>query len=78
VRRQLDVLRAGLFSPSSPKAFKGVEIDGGEFVTSAGSEVFEARRTGITRARLPYYHFGVRTTIPIGNNEGIATFSTVR
>ena len=59
-----------------PKSWKGVQIDAGEFVTSAGAEVIESSgnwnysRSLLFAWALPYYHFGVRTTIPIGKFTG--------
>jgi len=55
-----------------PKAFHGLQIDAGEFVTSAGAEVIETNanwnysRSLLFSLAIPYYHFGVRTTFPIG------------
>ncbi len=59
-----------------PKSWKGVEIDVGEFTTSAGAEVIETNanwnysRSLLFAWALPYYHFGVKTTIPIGKFTG--------
>ena len=53
-----------------PKAH-GIQIDFGKFVTSAGAEVIESNSNwNYSRALLfafaiPYYHFGVRSTIPV-------------
>jgi len=55
-----------------PKSWKGVQIDAGEFVTSAGAEVIETNgnwnysRSLLFAWAIPYYHFGVRATVPIG------------
>jgi len=55
-----------------PKSWKGVEVDVGEFVTSAGAEVIETNanwnysRSLLFAWAIPYYHFGVRTSFPIG------------
>src|SRR6476620_8778797 len=55
-----------------PKSWKGVEIDAGEFVTSAGAEVIETNgnwnysRSLLFSWAIAYYHFGVRATVPIG------------
>jgi len=56
-----------------PKGWKGFEADFGEFVTSAGSEVIESKDNwNYSRSYLfafgPYYHFGIRTTMPIGQS----------
>ena len=59
-----------------PKSWKGVEIDAGEFVTSAGAEVIETNqnwnysRSILFEWAIPYYHFGVRASIPIGKFTG--------
>ncbi|HVJ07261.1 MAG TPA: porin [Acidisarcina sp.] len=53
-----------------PKA-KGFEADFGEFVTSAGAEVIETKdnwnysRSILFAYAIPYYHFGLRTSIPV-------------
>jgi hypothetical protein len=55
-----------------PKSFHGLQIDAGEFVTSAGAEVIETNanwnysRSLLFALAIPYYHFGVRTTFPVG------------
>ena len=57
-----------------PKSWHGVEIDAGEFVTSAGAEVIETNRNwNYSRSLLfawaiPYYHFGVRASVPSVRN----------
>ena len=56
-----------------PKA-KGLEIDFGEFVTTAGAEVIESNANwNYSRSLLfawatPYYHFGLRTSFPVGKH----------
>jgi hypothetical protein len=53
-----------------PKKAKGLEIDFGEFVTSAGAEAIESNNNwNYSRSLLfswatPYYHFGLRTSFP--------------
>ena len=55
-----------------PKSFHGLQIDVGKFVTSAGAEVIESNanwnysRSLLFAWAIPYYHFGVRTSFPIG------------
>src|ERR1700738_547919 len=55
-----------------PAKAKGLELDFGKFVTSAGAEVIETNgnwnysRSLLFALAIPYYHFGVRTSIPIG------------
>jgi hypothetical protein len=55
-----------------PKSWHGVEVDAGEFVTSAGAEVIETNqnwnysRSLLFAWAIPYYHFGIRTSFPVG------------
>ena len=55
-----------------PKSWKGVEVDVGEFVTSAGAEVIDVNgnwnysRSLLFAWAIPYYHFGIRTSFPVG------------
>jgi hypothetical protein len=55
-----------------PKSFHGLQVDVGKFVTSAGAEVIESNanwnysRSLLFSWAIPYYHFGVRTSFPIG------------
>ena len=57
-----------------PAALKGFEIDVGQFVTSAGAEVIETNsnwnysRSLLFAWAIPYYHFGIRTSFPIGKH----------
>lgn len=59
-----------------PKA-KGLELDFGKFVTSAGAEVIEAMsnwnysRSELFVYTLPYWHFGLRTSMPLGKYETV-------
>jgi hypothetical protein len=56
-----------------PKNWKGVEVDLGEFVTWAGAEVIETNgnwnysRSLLFSWAIPFYHFGVRASAPIGS-----------
>jgi hypothetical protein len=56
-----------------PKA-KGFQVDFGKFVTSAGAEVIETKdnwnysRSILFAWAIPYYHFGVRTSMPFGSH----------
>jgi hypothetical protein len=58
----------------SVKSKKGFEADFGQFVTSAGAEVIEAKdnwnysRSILFAWAIPYYHFGLRTTLPVGSH----------
>jgi len=55
-----------------PKSWHGLEIDAGQFVTSAGAEVIETNqnwnysRSLLFAWAIPYYHFGLRASMPIG------------
>jgi hypothetical protein len=57
-----------------PKSAKGLQFDFGKFVTSAGAEVIETKdnwnysRSLLFAWAIPYYHFGLRTTLPIGSH----------
>ena len=57
-----------------PPKGKGFTLDFGEFVTSAGAEVIETNsnwnysRSLLFAWAIPYYHFGLRATIPIGSH----------
>lgn len=57
-----------------PAKAKGMALDFGEFVTSAGAEVIEANanwnysRSLLFAWAIPYYHFGARLTQPIGSH----------
>lgn len=56
---------------AKPPRAHGTEIDFGQFVTSAGAEVIEAKddwnysRSLLFVYALPYYHFGLRTSTPV-------------
>jgi len=55
-----------------PAGGKGFQADFGEFVTSAGAEVIETKdnwnysRSLLFAWAIPYYHFGLRLTEPVG------------
>jgi hypothetical protein len=56
-----------------PASWKGFQLDFGKFVTSAGSEVTETYLNwnysrSLLYANGPYYHFGARTSMPLGKN----------
>ncbi len=63
-------LEQAYISAKPPKAH-GTEIDFGQFVTSAGAEVIEAKdnwnysRSILFSYAIPYYHFGLRSATPI-------------
>ena len=56
---------------AKPNHLHGTEIDFGQFVTSAGAEVIESNanwnysRSLLFAWAIPYYHFGLRTSIPV-------------
>ncbi len=55
-----------------PASWKGAELDFGKFVTSAGGEVMETSgnynysRSLLFAWAIPYYHFGMRFSTPVG------------
>ena len=62
------------FVSFKPDKAKGLQVDFGKFVTSAGAEVIETHsnwnysRSLLFAYAIPYYHFGVRATQPIGKH----------
>jgi hypothetical protein len=60
-----------------PKNWKGFEADFGNFVTSAGAEVIETKdnwnysRSLLFALAIPYYHFGIRTSMPVGSSLSV-------
>jgi len=73
---QLNYVEQAFLSLKPPKA-KGFELDFGKFVTSAGAEVIEAKdnwnysRSLLFVNAIPYWHFGVRTSLPVTKTETI-------
>jgi hypothetical protein len=73
---QLNYVEQAFISLKPPKA-KGLELDFGKFVTSAGAEVIEAKdnwnysRSILFAWAIPYYHFGLRTSMPIAKTDTI-------
>jgi hypothetical protein len=63
-------LEQAYISGKPPKSH-GLELDFGQFVTSAGAEVIEAKddwnysRSLLFSWAIPYYHFGLRTSLPV-------------
>ena len=59
------------FKPAKPRGF---EMDFGKFVTTAGAEVIESysnwnySRSLLFSWAIPYYHFGLRTSWPMGKH----------
>jgi hypothetical protein len=84
--QMFDIIHAGTRDPSAwnyfkqayvslkPKALHGVEIDVGEFVTSAGAEVIETNqnynysRSLLFTWAIPYLHTGVRAQYALGSH----------
>ena len=62
-----------MYVATKPPKWKGFEADFGQFTTSAGAEVIESgdnwnySRSLLFANAIPYYHFGLRTSIPIGS-----------
>jgi hypothetical protein len=59
-----------------PAQLKGLQVDFGKFVTMAGSEVTETHLNwnysrSLLYANGPYYHMGLRTTMPLNANLGV-------
>jgi len=73
---QGNYIEQAFVSLKPPKA-KGFELDFGKFVTSAGAEVIEAKdnwnysRSLLFVNAIPYWHFGVRTSMPVTKTETI-------
>jgi Putative beta-barrel porin-2, OmpL-like. bbp2 len=73
---QGDYLEQAFLSLKPPKA-KGLELDFGKFVTSAGAEVIEAKdnwnysRSLLFSFAIPYFHFGLRSSLPVSKVETI-------
>jgi hypothetical protein len=73
---QLNFVEQAFLSTKPPKA-KGFELDLGKFVTSAGAEVIEAKdnwnysRSLLFAWAIPYYHFGVRTSMPVSKTDTV-------
>lgn len=57
-----------------PKRAKGLQMDFGKFVSSAGAEVFDTQsnwnysRSLLYVFAVPYYHFGLRMSVPLHKN----------
>lgn len=63
------------FISLKPAKAKGLELDFGKFVTSAGAEVIEAKdnwnysRSLLFAWAIPYFHFGLRTSMPVSKTD---------
>jgi hypothetical protein len=73
---QLNFIEQAFLSIKPAKA-KGFELDFGKFVTSAGAEVIESKdnwnysRSLLFSYAIPYWHFGVRTSMPVSKVDTI-------
>ena len=73
-KNQLEWVEQAFISTKPPKA-KGFELDLGKFVTSAGAETIEAKdnwnysRSILFAWAIPYWHFGLRTSMPITKTD---------
>ena len=69
-------IEQAFISLKPPKA-KGLELDFGKFVTSAGAEVIESKdnwnysRSLLFVNAIPYFHFGLRSSMPVSKTETI-------
>jgi hypothetical protein len=65
------------FVSLKPVKAKGLEMDFGKFVTSAGAEVIESKdnwnysRSLLFAWAIPYFHFGLRTSMPVSKTDTI-------
>ena len=65
------------FLSMKPAKAKGLELDFGKFVTSAGAEVIESKdnwnysRSLLFAWAIPYFHFGLRSSMPVTKSETI-------
>ena len=73
---QLDYIEQAFLSLKPAKA-KGLELDFGKFVSSAGAEVIESKdnwnysRSLLFAYAVPYFHFGLRSSLPVSKTETI-------
>jgi hypothetical protein len=73
---QLNYIEQAFVSVKPPTA-KGLELDFGKFVTSAGAEVVESKdnwnysRSLLFAWAIPYFHFGLRSSMPVSKAETI-------
>lgn len=65
------------FVSYKPEKARGLQVDFGKFVTWAGAEVIETHsnwnysRSLLFAYALPYYHFGLRATQPVGSHLSV-------
>ena len=74
--KQMEFVEQAYLS-TKPPAAKGFEADFGKFVTFAGAEVIESKdnwnysRSILFAWAIPYYHFGLRTLMPVTKTETV-------
>lgn len=62
------------FLSYKPREARGLQLDFGKFVTAAGAEVIESHsnwnysRSLLFAYAIPYYHFGLRATMPLNSH----------
>jgi hypothetical protein len=65
------------FVSLKPPRARGLELDLGKFVTSAGAEVAESKdnwnysRSYLFAYAIPYFHWGLRSSLPVSKSETI-------
>ncbi len=75
-KNQLEFVEQAYVSLKPAKA-KGLEVDLGKWVTSAGAETIEAKdnwnysRSLLFAWAIPYWHFGLRSSMPVSKTETI-------
>lgn len=75
-KNQLEYVEQAFVSVK-PKSAKGLEVDLGKFVTSAGAEVIESKdnwnysRSLLFAWAIPYWHFGLRSSMPVSKTETV-------
>lgn len=75
-KNQLEFVEQAYISSKPPKA-KGLELDLGKFVTSAGAEVIEAKdnwnysRSLLFAWAIPYWHMGLRSSMPVTKTDTV-------
>ncbi|MGA2673150.1 MAG: porin [Terracidiphilus sp.] len=75
-KAQLNYIEQAFLSLKPPKA-KGLELDFGKFVTSAGAEVIESKdnwnysRSLLFAYAIPYFHLGLRSSVPLSKTETV-------
>jgi hypothetical protein len=73
---QLNYIEQAFISLKPPKA-RGLELDFGKFVSSAGAEVIESKdnwnysRSLLFAYAVPYFHLGLRSSLPVSKTETI-------